>query len=128
MLHQQMLASRIEHAHVSIAQLEAAPWRRRLLQLVVPLACIALYLVWTGSGVHELAIRQLILPVTPKGWLLIFPYALLLLLLLVRDNAQIWALKRFLAKQNGAHGGDAQAPAAASVAEVESGAGVVPRA
>ncbi len=128
LLHQQMLASRIEHAHVSIAQLEAAPWRRRLLQLVVPLACIALYLVWTGSGLHELAIRQLILPVTPKGWLLIFPYALLLLLLLVRDNAQIWALKRFLAKQNGPVAADAQAPAAAAVAEVEGSAGVVPRA
>ncbi|HMJ16376.1 MAG TPA: serine/threonine-protein kinase, partial [Polyangiaceae bacterium] len=124
LLHQQMVASRIEHARVSIAQLEAAPWRRRLLQLVVPLGCIALYLVWSGSGLHELAIRQLILPVTPKGWLLIFPYVLLLLLLLVRDNAQVWALKRFLAKNEGQV---PDAPARPSHApEVDGSAGVVP--
>ncbi|HEY6561814.1 MAG TPA: serine/threonine-protein kinase [Polyangiaceae bacterium] len=135
LLQQQMVTSRIEHANVSIAQLEAAPWRRRLLQLVVPLGCIALYLVWTGSGLHELAIRQLILPVTPKGWLLIFPYALLLLLLLVRDNAQIWVLKRFLAKQNSAPAGAVPSEAQSegpsqtepAVADVEGSAGVVPR-
>jgi hypothetical protein len=101
LLVQQIQASRIEHARVSIVELERAPWRRRLLQLIVPLGCIALYLIWTGSGIHQHAIKQLIMPVTAKGWLLIFPYVLLLLVLLVRDNVQIWKLRRFLAKETG---------------------------
>ena len=56
--------------------------------------CIVAYLVWTGSGVHEHAIRQLIVPVSMKGWLLILPYVLLAPLLLFRDFVQIWLLHR----------------------------------
>ena len=106
------IASRIEHARVSIVELERAPWRRRLLQLIVPLGCIALYLIWTGSGIHQHAIMHLIMPVTTKGWLLIFPYVLLLLVLLVRDNVQIWKLRRFLAKETG--GGEPETLVSAS--------------
>jgi hypothetical protein len=73
-----------------------------LLQLVVPVGCIVAYLIWTGSGVHQQAIQQLVMPVTAKGWLLILPYTLLLPLLLVRDHLQLWALRRKAAKGPGA--------------------------
>lgn len=92
-------ASRLAHARAAIAELTNAPWRRRMLQVIVPIGCVILYLTWSGSGIHQQAIRQLILPVTPKGWLLIFPYALLVVVLLVRDHVQVWHLRRFLAKQ-----------------------------
>jgi hypothetical protein len=64
------------------------------MQVTVPVACIVGYLLWTGSGVHQAAIRQLMLPVSTKGWLLILPYALMVPLLLVRDQAQLWLLRR----------------------------------
>ena len=47
------------------------------------------------------AIRQLIMPVSMKGWLLILPYALLVPLLLVRDGVQLWLVRR-TAKGRGA--------------------------
>jgi hypothetical protein len=64
------------------------------MQVAVPVVCVAVYLVWSGSGIHQGAIRKLILPVSTKGWLLILPYALLAPLLLVRDPAQILILRR----------------------------------
>lgn len=79
---------------ILLEQLAGASLRRQLLQLVVPFACVLVYLLWTGSGVHQQAIKQLIMPVTMKGWLLILPYALLVPVLLLRDPAQRWLLSR----------------------------------
>jgi len=94
--------SQRERARVNAELIASAPWRHRLLQLVVPIGCIVAYLIWTGSGVHQQAIQQLVMPVTAKGWLLILPYTLLLPLLLVRDHLQLWALRRKAAKGPGA--------------------------
>ena len=49
---------------------------------------------WTGSGAPQQAIGHLILPVSMKGWLVILPYALLVPLLLVRDQVHLWFLRR----------------------------------
>ena len=87
-----------ERARVNVELIAAAPWRHRLLQLVVPIGCIAAYLIWTGSGIHQQAIQSLVLPVTAKGWLLILPYVLLIPLLLVRDHLQLWSLRRRAAR------------------------------
>jgi hypothetical protein len=87
-----------ERRKADLAQLEVAPRRWHLLQLTVPVSCVVGYLLWTGSGIHQQAIRQLILPDTQKDWLLILPYALLLPVLLARDDVHKWALKRALAR------------------------------
>lgn len=92
-------------ARVSIAQIERAPWRLRLGQLAVPVLCVIGYLLWTGSGLQRDAIRELILPVTTRDWLLILPYALLVPLLLVRDRAQVWWLRRRSSGAASAKGG-----------------------
>ena len=68
--------------------------QRRLGELSVPVACVLAYLLWTGSGVDEQAVRTLVLPVTTKGWLLILPYALLVVVLLVRDSLSTWLGRR----------------------------------
>jgi serine/threonine protein kinase len=68
--------------------------QRRIGELSVPVACVLAYLLWTGSGVDEQAVRTLVLPVTTKGWLLILPYALLVLVLLMRDGITSWLGKR----------------------------------
>jgi hypothetical protein len=87
-----------ERRKADLAQLETAPQRWHFLQLTVPVLCVVGYLLWTGSGIHQQAIRQLILPDTKKDWLLILPYALLVPVLLGRDAAHKWALKRALAR------------------------------
>jgi Protein kinase domain len=87
-----------EKRNADLAQLELAPRRWLLLQLTVPVMCVVGYLMWTGSGIHQQAIRQLILPDTKKDWLLILPYALLVPVLLARDNVHKWALKRSLTR------------------------------
>jgi hypothetical protein len=94
MLAQQIGLSRDERAQATLAQLRAVSWRTRLSQVGVPVVCILGYLVWSGSGVHQHAIRQLIVPTSMRGWLLILPYALLAPLVLVRDFVQIWVLRR----------------------------------
>jgi hypothetical protein len=90
--------ARMVRAWATFDQLRSVSWRRRLIQITVPIACIAGYLMWTGSGVHQSAIRQLIMPASMKGWLLILPYVLLVPMLLVRDQAQLWLLRRNNAK------------------------------
>jgi hypothetical protein len=84
-----------------LTQLELAPRRGLLLQLTVPALCVVGYLLWTGSGIHQQAIRQLILPDTKKDWLIILPYAFLVPVLLARDGVQEWWLKRVLARSEG---------------------------
>jgi hypothetical protein len=76
--------------------LERASWQMRALQLVVPLALLAAYLVWTESGLHQRAFQQLILPATTKGLLLILPYVLLVPTLLLRDRLHIKMLRQRL--------------------------------
>jgi hypothetical protein len=87
-----------EQVLASVAQLQKAPWRWRLIQLAVPVVCLLGYLIWSGSGIHREAIRELILPVTTKDWLIILPYALLVPVLLTRDQVQTRVLKRRLTK------------------------------
>jgi serine/threonine protein kinase len=65
-----------------------APWSWRLLQLAAPVACFLAYLLWTGSGIHRAAVRELIIPVTTKDWLLILPYVLLVPTILGREQLQ----------------------------------------
>jgi len=94
MLDDEIGRARLVRAWATYDQLRSVSKRRRLLQVAVPIACVAGYLLWTGSGIHQTAIRQLIMPVSMKGWLLILPYALLVPLLLARDQVQLWMLRR----------------------------------
>jgi hypothetical protein len=94
MLAQQIALASDERAQATLARLRGVSWRSRLLQLAVPVVCILGYLVWSGSGLHQHAIRQLIVPTSMKGWLLILPYALLAPIVCVRDFVQIWLLDR----------------------------------
>ncbi len=71
-----------------------APWSWRVLQLAVPVVCLLAYLMWTGSGIHKDAVRELIIPVTTKDWLLILPYVLLVPALLGREHLQRLARRR----------------------------------
>jgi hypothetical protein len=87
-----------ESRKADLAELERAPRRWVFLQLTVPVLCVVGYLAWTGSGIHQQAIRQLILPDTKKDWLLILPYAFLVPVLLARDGVHKWWLKRALAR------------------------------
>jgi serine/threonine protein kinase len=88
-LDQQVQGFRLELSRIVAERLERAPWRHRILQLVVPFACVGTFLIWSGSGIRQRAIEKLIMPVTAQGWLLILPYALLVPLLLMRDFAQL---------------------------------------
>jgi hypothetical protein len=94
MVREREVLARSERATANVEQLRSVSWRRRAIQVVLPIGCIVGYLLWTGSGVHQDAIRQLIVPVSAKGWLLILPYALLVPLLLVRDRVQLFFLER----------------------------------
>ncbi|HEY6079598.1 MAG TPA: serine/threonine-protein kinase [Polyangiaceae bacterium] len=87
-----------EQRRANLAVLSNVPWRRPLAQLAVPVACVLAYLVWTGSGLQRAALDQLV-PVTTKDWLVVLPYALLIPLLLARDQLQKWALRRRLPRQ-----------------------------
>ncbi len=91
-------ASRQQH-EANLAQLAKASWRWRLIQLAVPVACLLGYLLWTGTGIHQDTIRDLILPVTTKDWLVILPYALLVPVLLLRDQVQSRTLRRRLSQK-----------------------------
>ncbi len=86
--------ARLVRARAIVEQLRSVSWGRRLQQIILPVACVIGYLVWTSKGAPEHAVRQVILPVGMKGWLLILPYALLVPLLLVRDHLQLWLLRR----------------------------------
>jgi hypothetical protein len=89
MLREHALRVREEQKNATLDELRSVSWRTQLVQVAVPIACIIGYLVWNGSGVHQEALKQLIVPMSTKGWLLILPYVLLVPLLLVRDRLQI---------------------------------------
>jgi serine/threonine protein kinase len=77
---------RLDLARIRRERAQKGAWRHRLVELAVPIACIVLYSVWTGSGIQQRALQQLVLPVTTKGWLLILPYVLLLFVIPFRDR------------------------------------------
>ncbi len=99
LLARQVQQARAERRRIIADRLRQAPWRHRLVQLVVPFVCVAIYLIWTGSGFHQRAIHALVMPVTAQGWLLILPYVGLVPLLLIRDPVQMLLLKRSLKRQ-----------------------------
>jgi hypothetical protein len=101
MVAQRIALARDERARATFAQLRAVRGRTRLLQVAVPVVCILGYLAWGGSGVHQHAIRQLIVPTSIRGWLLILPYALLAPVVCVRDFVQLWLLRRRVAPVGG---------------------------
>lgn len=84
-----------EQRLANLEQLGTTSLRLRLLQLPVPILCLLGYLLWSGTGVHREAIRELIMPVTTRGWLLILPYVLMLPVLLLRDSVHLSRLKRW---------------------------------
>jgi hypothetical protein len=94
MLAERSREARLARTRADREQLRSTPLRLRALELAVPVACVLLYLVWTGSRVDQRAIADLVLPVSTKGWLLILPYALLVLVVLLRDGVQAFRLSR----------------------------------
>ncbi len=86
--------ARIEQRRVNFEEFERVPWRWPLLQLAVPVFCLAIYLLWTGSGFQRQALRELMLPVTTKDLLVILPYALLVPVLLGRGPLERYRMRR----------------------------------
>jgi hypothetical protein len=82
-----------EQRKANLEVLEHVPWRLPFGQIAVPLVCVTAYLLWTGSGLKRAGLHQLI-PVTTKDWLVVLPYVLLVPMLLGRDYAQKWLLRR----------------------------------
>jgi hypothetical protein len=89
LLDREVTAHRADLSRAAAVQIASASWAHRLAQLVVPFACVALYLLFTESGLHQRAVQQLMMPVTTQGWLLILPWALLVPVLLARDSVQL---------------------------------------
>jgi serine/threonine protein kinase len=82
-----------QHAAI-LSELERVPVGWRIAQLAVPILCVAVYVLWSASGLQRDALRELIVPVTTKDWLVILPYVLLVPLLLSRDAWQRRRLRR----------------------------------
>jgi hypothetical protein len=96
---ERLLAERVSSARgqqhaANLSELERVPMLWPIAQLIVPVACIAVYVLWTASGLQRDALRELIVPVTTKDWLVILPYVLLVPLLLSRDALQRRMLRR----------------------------------
>jgi serine/threonine protein kinase len=96
---ERLLAERIAHARTqqraaNLSELERVPMGWPIAQLAVPIACLAVYVLWTSSGLQRDALRELIVPVTTKDWLVILPYVLLVPLLLSRDALQRRRLRK----------------------------------
>ena len=81
------------------------------------------YLLWTGSGLHHAAVRQLMMPASAEGWLLILPFALLFPLLPIRDQWQLRRLRRRDVETSAKAEGDAvvKEPKATVEGRVEAG-------
>jgi serine/threonine protein kinase len=96
---ERLLAERVARARgqqhaANLIELERVPMGWPIAQLAVPVACLAVYVLWTASGLKRDALRELIVPVTTKDWLVILPYVLLVPLLLSRDALQRRMLRR----------------------------------
>ncbi len=76
-----------EQRRANLSVLEHVPWRLAVGQIAVPVVCLAVYLVWTGSGLQRAVLHRLI-PVTTKDWLVVLPYVLLVPMLIGRDFVQ----------------------------------------
>ncbi len=83
----------IEQRRANLTVLERVPWRFPIGQIAVPLVCLAVYLIWTGSGLQHAVLHRLI-PVTTKDWLVVLPYVLLVPMLVGRDFVQKRRLRR----------------------------------
>jgi serine/threonine protein kinase len=94
LLDESLAEARRDQRRIDREYLKRVTWQRRVGELAVPVACVLAYLLWTGSGVDQKAVRMLVLPVSTKGWLLILPYALLMLVLAVRDGLNAWLARR----------------------------------
>jgi serine/threonine protein kinase len=94
LLEERARQARIEQRRVNFEEFERVPWRWPIAQLAVPLACLAIYLIWTGSGFKREALRELMIPVTTKDLLVILPYALLVPVLLGRGALERYRMKR----------------------------------
>jgi hypothetical protein len=95
---QRLVAQRTEAAfseqrRANLAVLSRVPWRLPAVQVVVPIACLAVYLLWTGSGLQRAGLERL-MPVTSRDWLVVLPYVLLVPVLLARDSLQRALLRR----------------------------------
>jgi hypothetical protein len=96
---ERLLAERIARARTqqraaNLSELERVPMGWPVVQLTVPIFCMAVYVLWTSSGLPRDAISEVIVPVTTKDWLVILPYVLLVPLLLSRDALQRRVLRR----------------------------------
>src|SRR5262249_17315749 len=58
MLVERLALAKEEHARAKLEQLRAVSWRSRLMQVAVPVVCVAVYLLWNGSGIHQDAIKK----------------------------------------------------------------------
>ena len=96
---ERLLAERVANARVqqraaNLRELERVPMGWPIAQLAVPIVCLAAYVLWTASDLQRDALREVIVPVTTKDWLVILPYVLLVPLLLSRDAVQRRRLRR----------------------------------
>jgi hypothetical protein len=98
LVEQQADAAGSQQREANLTVLGKVPWRWPLAQIAVPVACIAVYLLWTGSGLQRAALHRL-MPVTTKDWLVLLPYVLLVPLLLARDPLQKWLLSRAASRE-----------------------------
>jgi serine/threonine protein kinase len=94
LVEQRTEAALVEQRRANLSVLERVPWRFPIGQIAVPLVCLAVYLVWTGSGLQRAGLHRLV-PVTTKDWLVVLPYVLLVPMLLVRDFVQKRRLRHF---------------------------------
>jgi hypothetical protein len=96
---ERLLAERIARARAqqraaNLSELERVPMGWLAAQLAVPLLCMAIYVLWTSSALQRDALRDVIVPVTTKDWLVVLPYVLLVPLFLSRDAVQRRMLRR----------------------------------
>ena len=94
LLTERISRARAQQQTANLRELERVPMRWPIAQLAVPIACLAVYVLWTSSGLQRDVLSELIVPVTTKDWLVILPYVLLVPLLLSRDALQRRRLKR----------------------------------
>jgi hypothetical protein len=94
LLTERISRARAQQHAANLSELERVPIGWAIAQLAVPLACLAGYVLWAASDLQRDALREVIVPVTTKDWLVILPYVLLLPLLLSRDALQRRKLRK----------------------------------
>jgi hypothetical protein len=100
LLTERVSRARAQQQAANLSELERVPVGWPVAQLAVPVACIAVYVLWTATGLQRDALREVIVGVTTKDWLVILPYVLLVPLLLSRDTLQRRRLRRARAAPN----------------------------